>query len=241
MAVLLTVSETISGSAIADALAGAGTGVDMGAVVNNEYSNVISKAANTGAQSLFVRHDAAVDEITAVKVFFQTYGVGTGFTYGGADSAANDFTTLRTMANGSGDSKNNGDGLSAGFWVDMNHKVTTANQFDYATNGNSATDGSEGGDDTVYKFGDANADMIDLATAQTLDAQAMSTTADQSLGGDATNGFTPTAPVAGSIGKASDNALGERATLKFRLFIANAFTQGGIIQWELVIAYSFTA
>jgi hypothetical protein len=240
MAVLLTVSETISGSAVADALAGGGTGVDLGSVVNNQYAPITDKTLNTGRQSLFVRHDATIDPITDVKLFFQEFGVGTGFSYGGADSAANDIATLITMGNTSGDSKNNGDGNSAGVWVDMDHKVSETNQFDYAVNGIS-TGGTEGGNDTVRKFGDNTTDMIDLASAEVVDSQAMCTTSDQGGGGDATNGYTPTAPVAGQLGKASDTALGDRMHLRFRIYLANSFTQGGIFQWEQVIAYSFTA
>lgn len=210
------------------------------AVVNNNFAPLVDKTTNDGKQSLFVRHDATVNQITDFKQFFQQFGTGTGFSYGGADSAANDFTALKTMANGSGDSKNNADGLSAGFWCDMNHKVTTTNQFDYATNG---IDGaaSEGGDDTVRKFGDRNLDMIDLASAAVVDSQAMVIDSDQAGGGDGTNGFTPTAAVAGEIGKDADTALGDNAHIRYRIYLANAFTQGGIFQWELVYAYSFTA
>lgn len=240
MAVLLTVSETLDGAAVADSLAGGGTGVDLGSVVNNQFAPLVNKTNNDGKQSLFVRHDATVDQITDFKQFFQTFGVGTGFTYGGADSAANDFTALRTMANGSGDSKNNADGNSAGFWVDMDADVTTANQFDYATNG---VDGasSEGGDDSVRKFGDRNLDLIDLASSAVISNKCNVIDSDQGNGGDGTNGFIPNAPVAGEIGINGDVTLGDNAHLKYRIYLANSFTDGGIFQWELVYAYSFTA
>ena len=105
MSVSLTVSETISGSAVADSLAGGGTGVDLGSVVNNSYGPITLKADNTGRQNLFVRHDAVTDPITDVKTFMQQFGTGTGFTYGGASTAALDYTSLKSLANASGNSK----------------------------------------------------------------------------------------------------------------------------------------
>lgn len=222
MTVLLTVSETLDGAAVADALAGGGTGVDLGSVVNNQYAPIISKAANTGAQSLFISHDATIDPITDVKTYIQTYGVGTGFTYGGADSAANDFTTLKNLANASGSSKNNADGLSGGVWIDMDWDASTANQFDQATF-----------PALVKLYGDSLTDGIDIASAFPLKSNAMVYNAPPETGASA--------PVDGQIGKAADTVLGDAAHVKLRLYIPNAFADGGIIQWEWVIAYSFTA
>jgi hypothetical protein len=246
MAVVLTVSETLDGAAVADNLATPGPvnqGVDHGSVVNGSYAPVTVKADNTGRKDLFIRHDATVDPITQVKTFIQIYGTGTGFGYGGPDSAGADFTRLKNLANTSGNSKNNADGNSGGLWIDMNASlVDTAGstQFDYAVNGIDSG-GSEGGDDTVRKYGDNLTDAIDLASAFTMKSEAMVIDSDQSAGGDATNGWTPTAPVDGSIGIDGDTALGDNAHVKLRVYVRSDTTDGGINQWEWVIAYSFTA
>jgi len=93
MAVLLTVSETLNGTAFNDDLEGPdGIGIDLGSCINGQYAPIISQPANTGHKNVFIRHDAVVDPITDVKTFLQQFGVGTGFTYGGANSAATDLT-----------------------------------------------------------------------------------------------------------------------------------------------------
>lgn len=240
MSVTLTISKSLDGAAVSDALAGGGTnGVDLGSVVNNQYAPITDKSLNTGKQSLFIRHDAAVDPITDVKTFVQEYGTGTGFSYGGANSPALDFTALRTLANGSGDSKNNNDGLSGGLWADQDADVASTNQFDFATNGRDSS--SSAGNGTVIKYGDQNTDGIDLTSAFQLDSDAMVIDSDQGQGGDGTNGYIPTAPVDGQIGKDADTALGDNGHTKLRIYVPDAYTDGGILQWEWVIAYSFTA
>jgi len=221
MAVLLTISETLGGAAIADSLAGGGTGVDLGSVTNNNYAPIIDKSANTGKQDLYISHDATIDPITDVKFYIDSYAV-TGFTYGGADSAANDFTTLKNLGNTSGSSKNNADGLSGGLWIDMDFDATTTNQFDQANF-----------PALVKIFGDNVVDGTDLANAFLLAADA--------LVYDAPGETAATAPVAGKIGKANDNALGEAAHIKLRIYLPNSFSQGGIVQVAFVTAYSFTA
>lgn len=236
MAVTLTVSETLDGSGVNDSLAGGGTGVDLGQVTNGQFAPLIDQSTNDGKQSLFVRHDATVDPITSVRTFIQEFGTGTGFTYGGADSATNDYSTLVAEGNTSNDSKNNADGNSSGLWIDMDADVSVTNQFDFATNGI-----GEGGNDTVAKYGDNNTDGIDLASAFTVESDAMVIDSDQSQGGDATNGFIPTAPVDGQIGIDGDTALGDNAHLKLRMYLRSGFPDGGIVQWEWVIAFSFTA
>ena len=222
MTVLLTISETLDGAAVADALAGAGTGVDLGSVVNNQYAPIISKAANTGHQNLFVQHNATIDPITDFKTFIQTYGVGTSFTYGGADTAANDFTSLKSLANSSGSSKNNGNGLSGGVWLDMDWDASTTNQFDQATF------------PTIVKiYGDGLVDGVDLASAFLVNSAAMVYAAPVET--------AASSPVSGQIGKPADTVLGDAAHLKMRLQIPLSYSTGGIIQWEWVVAYSFTA
>jgi len=222
MTVLLTLSETLDGAAVADSLAGGGTGVDLGSVQNNSYAPIISGPGNTGSQALFISHDATIDPITSVKTFMQTYGVGTGFTYGGADTAANDFTTMKNLANGSGSSKNNADGLSGGLWIDMDWDASASNQFDQATF------------PTVVKiYGDALTDGISLASAFTLKSAAMVY--------NAPGETAASTPVDGQIGKAADTVLGDAAHIKLRIYVPLAYSNGGIVQWEWVIAYSFTA
>jgi hypothetical protein len=222
MAVLLTISETINGSAVADSLAGGGTGVDFGSVVNNQYAPLIDKTLNTGAKTLYIRHDATIDPITDVKTFIQEYGVGTGFTYGGADSAAGDYTTLVNLGNASGSSKNNADGNSGGLWIDMDADASTTNQFDQANF-----------PALVKIYGDNNTDGINLGSAYQLVGDAMVY--------DAPGETLASAPVAGQIGKANDTVLGDNAKCKFRIYLPDTYSDGGIVQWEAVVAYSFTA
>jgi hypothetical protein len=222
LAVLLTVSETLNGSAIADSLEGGGTGIDLGAVVNNQYAPFIDKTANTGAQTLYIRHDAVDFPITDVGFFIQEYGVGTGFTYGGADTAANDIATLIALGTASGSSKNNADGLSGGLWIDMDSDVSTTNQFDHA-----------GFPAVVKIFGDAGTDGISIASAFALQTAAMVYAAPAET--------QASAPVTGQIGKANDTVLGDNAKIKLRIYLPNSFTDGGYVQCEMVVKYSFTS
>lgn len=248
MAVVLTISETLDGAAVADALATPGppnTGVDFGAVVNGSYAPVTSKTNNTGRKDLFIRHDAVTDPITQVKTFIQIYGTGTGYGYAGADSAANDYNNkLKALGNASGGSKNNADGNSGGLWLDMNAQLTDtigSTQFDWDTNGYDSVGLSQGGDDTVRIYGDNLTDGLDLATAFLMKSEAMVIDSDQSAGGDATNGWTPTAPVDGQIGIDGSTTLGDNAHAKLRIYVRSDSVDGGIVQWEWVVAYSYTA
>ncbi len=123
--------------------------------------------------------------------------------------------------------------------MDFDADVATANQFDFATNGR---DGAvTNGNGTVIKLGDRNTDGIDLNSAFVVDADAMVIDSDQGQGGNATNGFIPTAPQDGKIGKDGDTALGDNAHIKTRIYLPQSFSQGGIVQAEIVFAYSFSA
>jgi len=51
----------------------------------------------------------------------------------------------------------------------------------------------------------------------------------------------PSAAVDGKIGKSGDATLGDRAHPRLRFFFATAEVDGGVLQWEWVIVYSFTA
>jgi hypothetical protein len=126
------------------------------------------------------------------------------------------------LANASGSSKNNNDGLSGGVWIDMDWDASTTNQFDQGTF------------PTLVKiFGDGLTDGISLASAFTLKADALVYAAPAET--------AATTPVDGKIGKNNDTVLGDNAHLKLRMYVPNAFASGGILQFEIVIAYSFTA
>lgn len=223
MSVSLTFSETLSGAALADSLAGGGVGLSLGSVVNNSFAPVTDKAANTGHQDLFIRHNAAFDPITNVKFYLGIYGGVTGYTYGGNRTAADDYTAIKALGQASGSSKNNADGLSGGVWMDMRANPSTSNQFDQASFPTK-----------VKIFGDNGADGVDLASAFLLQSDAMVW---DNTGAET----TATTPVNGQIGKSGDQVLGDHAHVRLRIYLPNSQTEGGIYQAELVTAYSYTA
>jgi hypothetical protein len=237
MTVLLTVSETWNGSNFADALEGGGTGIDMGACINAQYAPIISQPANTGHKDVFIRHDATIDPITDVKTYVQQFGVGTGFTYGGANSAAADITKLLNMGNTDNMGAavgNNSDGLGNGLHIDMDWDVTTANQFLGSRTGTLKRIYGDNG-------GAATGEGRNLATAIPMKADAMS---------NAQNTGVETAPsgaVDGKIGRdytvdSTEAALyGDRAHPRLRFFLRQDEIEGGIIQWEWCTLYSYTA
>lgn len=221
MAVNLTISKTVSGSQVNDSLAGGSSGLDLGSVVNGKYCPIISQPANTGWQTLYLSHDATINEIDAVKTFISQFSG----TYGGADSAANDFATLKAKGNADNEvTANNSDGLSSGLRIEHDADIP-------GSLGASAFLPSRG---QVKIYGNNLTDGIDLASAFTVHADAMTYW----------NGSTEvdaTTPVAGKIGKSSDTVLGNRARLKLRFYLEQAAPDGGILQWDWVVAYSFTA
>lgn len=222
MSVSLTVSETLDGAEISDSLAGGGTGSDFGQCINGQYTPITSKAGNTGWQDIYISHNAVTDPITSLKAYIQAYGTDTGFTYGGANSAALDYTKLVTIGAASGGSKNNADGLSSGVWMEMQANVSTANAFDQA------------GRPTYVKiFGDNSTDGIDLASAITISSAAMVY--------NAAGEQTATTPVAGSVGKAGDTVLGDAAHLRYRLYLKDAEVDGGLLQWEIAYSFAYTS
>lgn len=223
MSVNLTISETLDGSQVADALAGGGNGLDLGQVQNGEWAPRVPPSSNNeGKQDLYIQHDAVVDPITDVKLFIQEFGVGTAFSYGGADSAAGDFTSIKNLGDASGSSKTNADGLSGGLWVEFDADVSQVNQFDQATR------------PTLVKiFGDNSTDGTTLGTAFQIPTDAMVY--------NAPGETIATAPVAGQIGKAADTVLGDAAHIALRIYLPQSQIDGGIFQVELVTAYSFTA
>ena len=221
MAVSLTVSKTLGGAAVSDALAGGGTGVDLGQVVNGKYAPITSQASNTGHQDIYIKHDAAADPITEVKTFVAQYSQ----TYGGADSAVNDIATL--IAKGQSDNEataNNIDGLAAGLRVEHGG-------IDIGSLGASAFLPSRA---QVDIYGNSGTDGIDLASAFELHEDAC-------VYDNAGSPVDATTPVAGQIGKSGDTVLGDNAHVGLRMYLEEAAPEGGILQFDWVIAYSFTA
>lgn len=231
MAVLLTVSETLGGANVSDALAGGGTGVDLGQVTNGGYAPLIDQNLNQGAQLLYIRHDAVIDPITEVKIYLDSYAE-TGFTYGGANSAANNLSSI--LAEGastdiSSGAKNNSNGLAGGLWMDMDYDINDTNQFDIA-----GTRGGDPGTKYVKVFGRSGQGQS-AATAFDLIKESCLYTPDNV----AEN--APTLPVDGKIGKSTDTVLGNRAKLRVRIYLKTAFADGGIFQLAKVFRYSYTA
>jgi len=210
----------------ADALIGGGTGVDFGQVVNGQYAPIIDQSLNTGAQIAYLNHDAVESPITEVKFFLSNY-TATGFTYGGSNTAAADYSSILAEGQASDESasaKNNGNGLAGGVWMDMQWDVSTTNQFDISTRSTN-----------VKIFGNGGTDGIDLASAFTLGADAMLYSADDTLEVDATT------PVAGSIGKNNDTVLGDYAKIRMRVYLRTAFPDGGYFQVALQVSYAHLA
>jgi hypothetical protein len=223
MAVTLVVSETITGANVSDTLAGGSTGLDLGQVTNGQYAPLTLQSANSGEQSIFVRHDAVVDPITDVKLYVAQFSG----TYGGANTAAADFTTLGNYgAADTGATANNSDGLSRGLHVDMSWDVATASQFAYTRE---AT-----GQKRIFGKTYSAKDGLSLAQAHDLHVDACSYW-------NGSSEIDATTPVTGKIGKASDTVLGNRAHIRARAYLNTAATEGGILQHDVVLSYAYTA
>lgn len=229
MAVTLIVSETITGPNATDSLSGGSTGLDLGQVTNGQYSPIILQSANTGHQDLFISHDAVVDPITDVKFYISQYsGV-----YGGANSAAADFTTVSNygaadLAAGAA-TANNGDGLSRGSHIDMSWDVSVAAQFGYSreATGQKRIFGS-----TAGSYGGKTGLSLALAFDMHVDACSY------------WNGATEvdaSAPVTGKIGKSSDSVLGNRGHIRNRFYLHTGETNGGVLQYDTVCSFAYTA
>lgn len=231
MAVTLTISESIGGAEVSDSLAGGGTGVDLGQVVNGLYSPIIDANTNTGAQVLYLRHNAVIDPITDLSIYMDSYA-RTGFTYGGASTAASDYSALKTegdLSDVSLAAKNNSNGLASGLWMEMQYDVSTTNQFDiYSTRA-----GSELGSKFVKIFGKSN-EGIDESTSYGVIKEAC-------LFANGVNEDAPVSPVDGKIGISGDSTLGDYAKLRFRIYLREAFVDGGVFQAALVARFSYTA
>lgn len=222
MSVNLTVSKILNPpTAVSDALAGGGTGLDLGQVVNGQYTPIINQSANTGHQDVYLSHDATIDPITDVKTFVGEFSQ----TYGGADSAANDIATL--IAKGQADNENtanNSDGLASGLRIEHGG-------IDIASLGASAFLPSR---TQVNIYGNNGTDGIDLASAFDMHVDAM-------VYNNAGAEVDATTPETGKIGVTGDTVLGDQAHVGLRFYLEEAAPNGGILQWDWVIAYSFTA
>lgn len=221
MTVSLTVSELINGVELADALVGdpLAVGLDLGSVQNNSYAPLVDKSLNTGAQNIFIYHDAAIDPITNLKFYLQAYGTTVVWTYGGARTPALDIAALKALGDSSGTSKNNADGLSGGIWIDQKWDATSVQQFDAGT---SKVD--------IFK----TAAGFSLATAIGLKKEAM---VYDNLGVE--TGASSSSD--GIIGKSGSTTYGDNAHIKERVYIPSVYAEGGYYQFEQVVAYSFTA
>lgn len=223
MAVTLTVSETITGGNVSDGLSGGSTGLDLGQVTNGQYAPLINQTANTGHQDLFIRHDAVTDPITDVSFYLAIFSG----TYGGANSAAADFTTMGNYgAADTGATANNSDGLSRGLHIDMSWDVATASQFSYTRE---AT-----GQKRIFGKTYTGDDGLSLANSFLMHPDAASYW-------NGSSEVDATTPVAGQIGKSTDTVLGNRGHIRMRSYLHSASTDGGIIQYDYVISYSFTS
>lgn len=226
---LVTLKITSSPSAtsdIADALSGGDTGADLGQATNGSYAPLVgAQAANGGAKSLILRHDATVDPITNVAFYLAEFSG----TYGGpgSSSPSADLTTL--FGQGSSDAggyANNSDGLSSGLHMDMSYAVATASQFAPAR------------ESTGQKriFGKTYA-LVTVGTQN----DPISLHEDAAFYWNGSIKVAPSAPEAGKVGKSSDQVLGNRAEVRLRYCLPSSAAIGGIIQWNFVCLFSYTA
>jgi hypothetical protein len=221
VAVNLTIAKTLNGTQIADTLAGGSSGLDLGSCVNAEYAPITNKTANTGWQDLFIRHNATIDPITDVKTFISQF---TG-TYGGAQSPSIDIATL--IAKGAADNEatsNNSDGLASGLRIE--HDADLADGL-----GLNAFLPSR---PQVSIYGNGSSQGVDLASGFPLHVDALV----YDNGGSQADA---TSPVTGKIGKSGDTVLGDRAHVKLRYYLEQNAPDGGVLQFDYVVAYSFTA
>jgi hypothetical protein len=194
----------------------------LGQTINGQYTPIISQASNTGHQDIYLSHDATIDPITSVVSFIAAYSQA----YGGAGAnAAADLATL--ISKGQADSEvtaNNNDGLSGGLRIEHGG-------IDIAGLGASAFLPSRA---QVDIYGNNGTDGIDLASGFDLHEDAC-------VYNNAGTEVDATTPVTGQIGVTGDTVLGDQAHIGLRYFLETAAPDGGIIQWDWVVSFSFTA
>ncbi len=223
MTVTLTVSATITGSDVNDTLAGGSSGSDLGQVTNGSYAPVVSQAANTGWRDWYIRHDAVTDPITNVKFYLAQFSG----TYGGANSASADFTTVGNYGSSdTGATANNNDGNSRGLHMDMSWDVTSATAFAYSRE---AT-----GQKRIFGKDYSGLDGLSLGDAFDMHVDAASYW-------NGSSEVDATTPQTGKIGKSTDTVLGNRGHIKRRFYLHSSATEGGVLQYDAIISYSFTS
>jgi len=231
MAVNLRVSKVLNdggspgdpGPQVNDVLAGnpANEGLDLGQVINGAFTPITDQPTNQGHQDIYISHDAGIDQITDVKFFIDEFSQ----VYGGADSAAGDKATL--IAKGQADNEvtaNNSDGNSSGLRIEQAGR-------EIASLGASAFLPSRG---QVDIFGNNGTDGVSLASAFDMHV-------DSASFNNAGSEVDASSPVTGQIGKITDTVLGDRCHLGMRAYLEQSAPDGGIIQWDFIIGYSFTA
>lgn len=193
-------------------------GVDMGAVVTGSYVPLSDKTLNTGRKNVYISHNNA-SKITDVKTFIAKIPTLSTYTYGGDDSAENDYNKLIDFGENSGTSKTNGDSNSSGLWIDMDQDSSVANQFDVLNY-----------PDLVKIYGAkpvADNLGISFATAYILAKESMTKA----------NGVNADTPVDGEIGESGNATLGDVACVKLRFYVKGNYA-GNIgyfqIEWNLV-------
>lgn len=225
MTVVMTISKAPNGTDADDALNGGDLGADMGQTIRGSYTPLVLQSANTGSEELWYSHDAAVDPITSVGFYIDPFSG----TYGGADSAAGDFSSISALgAADAGTTKNNtdfGGGLSRGLHMDMSWDVSDANQFLYSR--------ETSGQKRIFGKSYSGLTGLSLLTAFPLHVDACSYW-------NGTAELDATVPVTGKIGKSTDTVLGNRAHMRWRFYLHQAAVDGGILQFDRVTKFSFT-
>lgn len=221
MTTTLTVSTTISGSGVSDSLQGGGTGVDMGFLLEGEYSPIINQANNSGWKNLYIKHDGA-SPITLVKTFIAQFSQA----YGGQATAASDFTSLKAKGLASDTSSNNSTGLGSGLRIEQDADLL-------GVLGISAFEGSRAQVKIYGRDYGSGPQGIDLATAFSIHQDAM-VYDNAGIAQDANS------PVAGQIGQTGNTTLGDRAYIKMRLYLEDNPPAAGVFQFDWVISYAFS-
>lgn len=225
MSVALTVSDVfpvVVGSNISDSiLGGVGqTGWNIGPVTSGQWGPITSKPSNLGHKDLYIAHDGSA-EITDLSVFVAQFGSNTGYTYGGSNTAASDYSGITAQGSASGTSKNNADNNSSGLWLEMQYDVSDVNRFDIASRGT-----------LVKTFGKAS-EGVDVPSAFLIQPESMV----YNSGGES----GASAPEAGKVGPSGNTVLGDTSHLQFRHYMEQNPSISSFIQYELVYTFSYTA
>jgi len=227
MTVAVLVEKVLNSGAAADALAGGGTGVDLGNTINGEYTPIIDKTLNTGWQNIYISHDAAVDPITNVATGIAEYTQS----YGGAIDAPTDLANVLAKGSASGTSANNSNGLSGGLRIEMDSDLGN-------TLGLTAFASTR---DQVEIYGKTSATSLNTGNNGASVANAFILHKDACIQNNGGSPLDATTPVDGQIGRASDSVLGDVALIKLRYYLESAATATGIVQWDWFVRYSFTS